>query len=63
MIFRQETLQKKAKQIKQKKKKNEKNRVRNKILNFRVSPEELEVTPAFGPAGILQLLLLGRLFV
>ncbi|NLD17520.1 MAG: hypothetical protein GX666_08070 [Tissierellia bacterium] len=43
MIFRQEILQKKAKQIKQKKKKNEKNRVRNKILNFRVSPEELDV--------------------
>jgi hypothetical protein len=30
---------------------------------LKATPEELEVTPAFGPAGILQLLLLGRLFV
>ncbi len=30
---------------------------------LKANPEELEVTPAFGPAGILQLLLLGRLFV
>ncbi len=30
---------------------------------LKATPEELEFTPAFGPAGILQLLLLGRLFV
>ncbi len=30
---------------------------------LKATPEELNFTPAFGPAGILQLLLLGRLFV
>lgn len=39
MIFRQETIQKQAKQIR-KKKKRENNRKRNHILNFRVSDEE-----------------------
>ncbi|WP_278553472.1 hypothetical protein [Parvimonas micra] len=40
MIFRQETIQKQAKQIrKKKKKKRENNRKRNHILNFRVSDE------------------------
>lgn len=29
---------------------------------LKATPEELEFTPTFGPAGILQLLLLGRLF-
>ena len=30
---------------------------------LKATPEELNFTPTFGPAGILQLLLLGRLFV
>ena len=42
MIFRQETIQKQAKQIR-KKKKGENNRKRNHILNFRVSDEEYEL--------------------
>lgn len=42
MIFRQETIQKQAKQIR-KKKKRENNRKRNHILNFRVSDEEYEL--------------------
>ena len=40
MIFRQETIQKQAKQIR---KKHENNRKRNRILNFRVSDEEYEL--------------------
>ena len=39
MIFRQETIQKQAKQIR-KKKKQENNRKRNRILNFRVSDKQ-----------------------
>lgn len=42
MIFRQETIQKQAKQIR-KKNKHENNRKRNPILNFRVSDEEYEL--------------------
>lgn len=42
MIFRQETIQKQAKQIR-KKKKQDNNRKRNRILNFRVSDEEYEL--------------------
>ena len=30
---------------------------------LKATPEELEITPPFGPAGILQLVFLGRLFV
>lgn len=42
-MFRPESLQKRAKQIKEKKRKNEKNRKRNRILNFRVSQKEYDL--------------------
>ena len=42
-MFRPESLQRRAKQIKSKKKKNEQNRKRNRILNFRVSEEEYDL--------------------
>lgn len=42
-MFRQESLQKRTKQIKAKRKKNEKNRKRNCILNFRVFQEEYDL--------------------
>ena len=57
MIFRQETIQKQAKQIrKKKKKKRENNRKRNHILNFRVSDEEYELSQMSKQDYFIQLL-------
>ena len=55
MIFRQETIQKQAKQIR-KKKKRENNRKRNHILNFRVSDEEYELSQMSKQDYFIQLL-------
>ena len=55
MIFRQETIQKQAKQIR-KKKKRDNNRKRNHILNFRVSDEEYELSQMSKQDYFIQLL-------